>query len=325
MSVFKTAYDTTLGSLEHTEQITRAIKEAFVRDFVYNTNLEVITSLAVRPVFINGSQSSEGNIPLFAHPILVEQKGMQFLVTDVRSFVRHDTKDGNYEPAVKNLTEFNFAKSRAILNLGWLTGSIDSMRSNMKFAGAVFAAWISETIAKRYALDPADQMKITVVSLYYYFSLFEEEAKMGDDFETVLTMYASKMFKMPAKTVGEIISQVEKVGNLDEFCETIKTVTQNIRLQDFSTGVLMTITASSWFGTNSKQILSISLEHPPTWIAIVAASLNERTFKNSLIARISERYSRGGAAAEFISSVADLIEYHIEKKQRSVSDIIGGY
>jgi hypothetical protein len=70
----------------------------------------------------------------------------------------------------------------------------------------------------------------------------------------------------------------------------------------------LTVTRNSWYGTNAKEIISVALEHPPTWAAIVFTALNERTFKNSMIYKIAERFGKRGASDEFIDSYISLVK-----------------
>ena len=75
----------------------------------------------------------------------------------------------------------------------------------------------------------------------------------------------------------------------------------------------------SWFGSNAKEILAVALEHPPTWYAIVFSSLEERTYKNSMIARVAERFGKGGAWVDFKNAYSELIKRHVQQEQRSSS------
>ena len=303
MSIYQSSYDTTIGVGMVTKQIEHAIKESFIKDVLYNRHLDLITSLEYKPVFITGEMSSESNIPFFIHPLKVENvKGVNFLCCDIRPFVRSNGGNSWNEVDVRNATEFQFAKNRMILNLAWLTGEVNQMRLNLSFAGTVFAAWLSESISKRFALDPKDQMILSIISHFYYQSLFYTEDQFEEDMLQKFAVHTIKATRAPSQLVFEVFDKILRMRNLADYCENVRTILENIRLKDLNEGLLITMVGNTWFGLNFKEILAVAMEHPPTWIAIVAASLYERTYKNSQIARISERYAKGGAGIEFLKS-----------------------
>jgi hypothetical protein len=76
--------------------------------------------------------------------------------------------------------------------------------------------------------------------------------------------------------------------------------------------MLITLTGQSWFGLNAKEILAIALEHPPTWTTIVHHALQERTYRNSVIAKLAERYIKGSNRTDFINAMALFQDNYLE-------------
>lgn len=308
MSIYQSSYNTTIGVGMVTKQIEHALKESFIKDVLYNRHLDLITSKNYKPVFVTGEMSSESNIPFFIHPLIVENvKGMNFLCCDIRPFVRSNGNASWNEVDVRNATEFQFAKNRMIMNLAWLSGEINQMRLNLSFAGTIFASWLSETISKRFALDPKDQMILSIISHFYYQSLFYAEDQFEEEMLQKFAVHTIKATRAPSSLVFEVFDKILRMRNLSDYCENVKQILENIRLTDLNEGLIITMVGNTWFGLNFKEILAVALEHPPTWIAIVRSALFERTYKNSQIARIAERFAKNGAGTEFMSGFDNLV------------------
>lgn len=308
MSIFKDSYQTTVGSISVTKQIEHAIKEAIIKDNINIVNLDVNNKQEYKPIFITGAYSSENDIPLFTHPIMINFKNVNYVCTDVRLYVTKNAPIDEINNNVKNRTEFNFAKSRGILNLVWLNNGVNSIKNSLGFAGTVFSAWLSETISKTYALDFKDQTVLAIITSLYYQSLFIDGSELDDDTKQRLAVHTIKATKAPAQMVFEVFDKIKSFSSIEDYCSTVKEVLENVRMKDFNLAMLLTIVRNSWYGTNSKEIISVALEHPPTWCAIVYTALNERTFKNSMIYRIAERFGKRGASDEFVDSYVTLVK-----------------
>lgn len=308
MSIFKDSYQTTVGSVLITKQIEIAIKEAIIKDNINTVNLNVNDKDDCKPIFITGSYSSESNIPLFTHPIMINFNHINYLCTDIRLFINKNTPIDQITDNIKNRTEFNFTKSRSILNLIWLNNGVNNIKNSLSFAGTVFSAWLSETISKTYALDFKDQTILAILTSLYYQTLFLENNELTDETKQRLAVHTIKATKAPAQMIFEVFNKVKHLSSIEDYCFYVKEVLENTRMKDFNLAMLLTIIRNSWYGTNSKEIISVAIEHPPTWCAIVFTALNERTFKNSMIYRIAERNGKRGASDEFIDSYISLVK-----------------
>lgn len=309
MSIFKDSYQTTVGSAFVTKQIEFAIKESIIKDGLDKVNLNVNITGDYKPIFITGSLSNEVDIPMFTHPItIINFQQKNYLCTDLRLFVKKNTPIDAIESGVKNNTEFNFSKSRSILNLIWLNDGVNRVKNNLPFAGTVFSAWISETIAKTYALDFKDQTTLAIITSYYYQTLFTDESVFDENTIQKMAAHTIKATKAPANYVFSVFDRIKPMSNINDYCECVANLVENVRLEGFNLAMLLTIVKNSWYGTNAKEIISVALEHPPTWCAIVYTALNERTFKSSMIYRIAERFGKNGAANEFNAGYISMVK-----------------
>jgi len=297
--VYLSAYDTTVGSGMNLSGVVHAIKESLVS--VYPTPLDISKQADIHPYFITGKDSS-ANIPNFIHPLHLESVDRtKFICMDIRSFVRvNPSIEEGF--VVKNQTEFDLAKTRLVMNLLWLAQSKNYLRDLSFVPSAVFSSLISESLSKRFALDSKDQLTLAVLANVYYQFLFKEK---GDEFteeeKQKFTTVAIKATRAPANFVFQIIDKIQPINNIEEFCSVCREVLQNVRIENLNAGLLITILSNTWY-SSGKELVAVSLEHPPTWVSIVYAALNDKGYRNTVIAKIAERYTGNKGGSDFIKS-----------------------
>jgi hypothetical protein len=313
MSIFIDSYQTTVGSAYVTKQIETAIKESIIKDDLNLVNLKVRNDGKFIPIFITGSSPSEDHIPLFTHPITIFNfQNKNYLCTDLRLYVRKGTTSADVESGIKNKTEYNFIKSRAILNLIWLNDGPGYIKNNLSFASTVYSAWLSEIISRTYALDFKDQTTLAIISSFFYQTLFTNDKTFTEDTLQKMAIHTINATKAPANLIYNIFDRIESMANINDFCSTVVSILENTRLDNFNLAMLLTLIRNSWYGTNAKEIISVAIEHPPTWNALVYTSLTERTYSNSNIYKIAERFGKKGASTEYIKNYTGLIKNEIE-------------
>jgi hypothetical protein len=310
MSIYTDSYQTVIGSAFVTKNIVTAIKKLLIAGVT--ESLDVETTGKFKPIFITGSHSDEDEIPVFTHPItIINFKDDNYLCTDLRPFLRKP-ESGKYdvESRIRNRTEYNFAKSRAILNLIWLNRDVSTLKINLSFAGIVFSSWLSDIVSKTYALDFKDQTLLAIITSFYYQSMFSNETEFDEDAKRRMAVHTINATKAPAELVFQVFDKIETMETIEDYCATVVRILENVRLEHFNHAALLTISRNSWFGTNARDFIAICLEHPPTWMAIVYTAISERTFKNSMIYRIAEKAGKRGGAEEFIRNYVALVREH---------------
>ena len=315
MSIYTDSYQTVIGSAFVTKQIETTIKKLIIAG--ETTSLNVETTGKFKPIFITGGYQDENEIPLFTHPItILNFKDSNYLCADLRPFLKKQ-EPGAYEveARIRNRTEYNFAKSRAILNLIWLNRDVNTIKLNLSFAGIVFSSWLSEVISKVYALDFKDQTLLAIITSFYYQTLFTDETVFDEDAKRRMAVHTINATKAPAQLVFEVFDKIERMDTIEDYCSSVSSILGNVRLENFNHGALVTFCASSWFGfggDTAKHFIAIALEHPPTWLAMVYTAIVERTYKNSMIYRVAEKVGKRGGADEFIKNFTALIKEHTE-------------
>lgn len=317
MSIFKTAYDTTVGTSFVTNKTELAIKESIIKDYIQSVHGDIKTDLEVKPIFISNACPSEANIPYFSHPLFVEDLHKEkYLCVDIRPFVKQTQNDMLNMFNIKNQSEYDLAYSKLILNLIWLTQRPETLRDLSIVPNAIFSSWISEGLSSRFALDPKDQMMLAIIASFYYQSLFTEFNTFLEEDRQKIATTIIRATRAPAKLVFEVTDKIQKLSNITEFCDTCRGILENTRLENLNPGLLITILGNSWFGMSAKEVLAVSLEHPPTWISLIYSSFTERTFKKSLIARISERYVGNKGGNDFTKAFDSLVNTLIIKEEK---------
>ena len=318
-----TAYNTLIGEHIDTNKISNAIKKALILGLNKST-LDVISSLEIIPVFILTNNSITSEIPQFSHPILVSDRyienGTKYLVTDLRQFIRQDDQflDISSMEAlsklVRNRAEFDLARAREMLNMIWLNDGVNVIANTLMFADVIYQSWIADSISKKYALDMREAMTVSVISHIFYQSLFTDEELTQEYIKEHLVPHTIKITKAPVEFVEEIVSRITTLKTIEDLCDNIVSIVGGIKLKSLNGGVLITIIKNSWFGVNHEEMLAIALEHPPTWISIVFMALTERTFKNSPICRISEKFAKQEQADIFVKAFTHMLQSHLVQK-----------
>ena len=322
MTVFNSAYDTTAGSGFQTSRVIHAIKEAVIRDQIDSMNTGIVTNFQedeYHGVLIANQYPSLALIPFFTHPIIVDIKDQKrgpnqvrtkVIFTDIRAFA--SVREFDQKFILKNKMEYDLAKLRTVLNLIWVKDSPLKLRDLSPVPVSVYASWISEGISRRYALDPKDQMLLSIISGIFYFTLFERQ-ELTEENKMRINSAVARATRVSAKEVLDIMDQITELNNIKDFVKNVKSILQNTRLDDFNEGMLISILGNSWFGTNAKEMLAVALEHPPTWISIVYSSFVERSYKNSAIAKISDRYALAKGQNDFTRSIVSIIQDYLDE------------
>jgi hypothetical protein len=310
--IYKTAYDTTIGKSLQMAKTIRAIQESAIKDGAYDKDFGLIkTKTEITPWFIASSTDSEAQIPFFNHPLLVEliDRKEKTLCIDIRPFATYNINSVNEEDQlrIKNKIELKLAEIRMKLNLTWLNNRPYVLRDISTVPMAIFSSWVSESVSRRFGLLPKDQMIIAIICCYYYYSLFNEHIDLTEEEKMRLVAATMKATKANSSMVMEVFEKITTISNVKELALVIKELTENTRLETFDQGMLVNLLINSWFGTNAREMIAVSLEHPPTWIALVYSSFVEKSYKNTVISKISQRYLGSKGENDFVRTLVTFI------------------
>lgn len=292
-------YETLSAKHYKTKEIKDSIKKAQLSDeldFALKVNGEIINNLMmVTP--------KNEDVESFPHPIKVDLRDKDQFVIDARPFIKMESDGSN---KITNVDDYKFLIIR-----GSLSREMDlepaSLLSVGDFPKTIFTRWISSAITNRLGLNPEEQIKVTTVTLFYFYSLFRDEEFEEQDKINILKKL-SKVSYIPLDKSMEMIDQLYYMGGLNEFVDALKTITGSVRLSNLNVGMLLTMLGNSWFGFNAKEIIAVSLEHPPTFNAILIMALESRSYKKSVLGRLVHDNDKRGSGKEFQKSIYTLID-----------------
>lgn len=320
MTIFVDPYSTTMGAIHDMKRISMKLEESVVRDpeTFPQTSLGVVTENGVIPSFITGCRDSEWEIQSFTHPISIKNfKGHSYLFTDVRPFIKKDAQLDRIGEYIRRQEEFDFTRFRAIASLAWVAGDVTRFRFGMRFATDVFANWIGQTVAKTLGLDAVEQTKLYIIAGAFYESLHVPhivDYSEDDESRISVAQYLGTAFKQSPSSVSELLKTFSPMGTIDDMCTQITKTIQSVRVENFNTAVLMNLIANTWFATNSKAILAVSVEHPPTFASIVYFCAMYNNFKKSLLGQTIISAGRGGKTERFCASYGSLISDYTSER-----------
>jgi hypothetical protein len=201
----------------------------------------------------------------------------------------------------------------------------NELRNGLKFAADVFSSWLSETISKNYALDPGDQLTLRILIHFYYHNLFHVGEIIDEQTRQNWAIHTIKATHSDSKTVFSVFDQLEKMENIDSLCNAAKRVVKSVALGSLNVAVLLTLIRSAWFGNQAKENLSVALEHPPTWCAIVFSCVTEKTYKNSTIYKYVEKLGKKKADEEFMNTYTRIILEYTDKVENDPFSRLGAF
>lgn len=310
MSIFKTAYDTTACSGMRAEKLNK-IKNAILEAHVLG---DLSFGELPETFLIKGNRNSIATIEAFVHPMAVHFRGnnSDSLVSDVRDYLRFDPTTSDYKIVAPS--DYTLATTRLGLNHIWLepTG-VAQLRDMPSLAIQVYTAWISQAVARRMNLDQAEQLKLAMYTAYFYCTLFIEKSEEGQNFSSEEAMRITSMIiaatRCKPQDAANFIQEMEEytINTIIDFCANAHQVIGTIRLREFNHGLLMAILGGSWFGTYAKELLAVSLEHPPTWLAILMMACGDRKYKKAPLTIITEVWAKRGMDADYVRLVKSLV------------------
>ena len=166
------------------------------------------------------------------------------------------------------------------------------------FQVQIFATWVSELFARRFALDAEQQVRISILAAFYYLCLFT------DDKEADLRRFIpiiSKVCTTGTSFVIDTLRDVDHIQDLEALLDTIKTSLDTERLDGVGIDVMITMLSGSWFGPNNAILVGIALEYPPMWNTLLYLSLTDQSVRANGIAKIALRKQRDSMAREYVS------------------------
>lgn len=272
-------YDTTPTKNYRLDPIRQEIKRSLI-------NGELRTAVTtkgddLKDIFLITADNAD--VPQFAHPLPLEFDGKSVWVIDVRGMTRV-ARDGTLTTV--SAVDYELAITRVVLSQMWYEGGASDLLALGKFPAIVFTRWLSENISRRAAIDPVTQMRLGVICALYYYQQFYTIEDWDDAVKVKVLANISQYTRIPMQTAMEIGTDIGYMSGIEGLVTALKEHSDSVRFDTFNVGLLYSMFMGSWFGSNARETIAVSLEHPPTFMALIFMALKERSFRKTALAQI---------------------------------------
>ena len=314
--MFNTAYETLPCRMYRMDEIYKAVAMATVNgngsvratvssQFTQtqdHKDLSVTTSLLV---------DGTPNIPLFAHPIVITNHANAKTVHhDVVIDARDVTKIG-YDGDMKivSLSEYNLQRARVILQSKWTmnigAGALSAPVHN--FPMRVFSRWIADALARRFNLDLDASVRVQALAGFMYMSM-HNTTKEFPEYELVdIAMKVSRAVNIPTNIAAEVLNHPAYFSSVEEFCDELSQRVGSSRLDGLNPVVIYGIIKGSWFGKNASELVSVAIEHPPTFDALIYAAASTSSLQRTILGTLVKGELRDREAMSFVEKINHLM------------------
>ena len=298
--MFLTAYDTSLLRQYRPEDITDKIEQSILRKGAQNVVKQIESSNCYHFIL------DDGFVPTFNHPIKfrldpIGKKDDYSMATDVRPYSRVDRMG---ERVFLN-GRVDFENLRVSLNEAWLNGTPAMFRTAINYPAMVFTRWITGVISRHLNLMPVSQVKLSILTSYYFQCLFETDA------EDTLTegqkrTFANTIVQTAYVTSSEAQLAIENLPvchNLTDFVNLLKTYGESDRYSILTPAIIYALTNRAWFGTHAGELVASALEFPPDFYTLVYAACGLKGYNRTSIGEIVKSGKSSANEAHFIKTV----------------------
>lgn len=296
--MFQMSRDTTINKGNQEDQVISGLKEHIVR--VNNggeSQLITLQSGVSDDWFVYGlGDGSLVNVKPFINPVKFDYGDDTYLIIDMRTSTRWDRN--NAKPVISNRALFRRDMVRVLMESLWVGDGPQEILNLGHFQIQIFATWVSELFARRFALDAEQQVRISVFAAFYYLCQFTDDEQA--DLRRFVPII-SKVTTTGSTFVIDTLRDVDYIRDLVSFLDTIKTSLDTDRLEGVGVDVMITMLAGSWFGPNNAILVGIALEYPPMWNTLLYLSLTDQSVRSNGIAKIALRKQRDASAREYVS------------------------
>ena len=311
MRLFRTPYDTTYGASYNVNKIALKLEEYVIKFGHALYDYEFINTDKVKSVFITG-RDHENDLPVFNHPIVVvSTDGKTYVFSDVRSHVKLEDLSDKLMDAARNSVNLHYEVMRNILICTYLEKGIDEYKPVFNTSARIFTAWISGALSRVLNLDLSEKSRLNLIIAAHYYNIFSQKPVESDNDRDLATHVCSKVTGVAPTLVRQVtdLYDFESV-TMDSLVRNIRKIMNNPKTDNLTANALVSFISSTWFGPNSTEAIPISLEYVPQWLSVLAISLQERTFKRTMIFESAKAVTKSSELKDFVS----LMDKYVKEK-----------
>lgn len=320
--MYKSAYETTACQGWRTQDTINDLAADYAGGNIHYFHLVHEIRCDNKVAMIYGLYHPDSRVKPFTHPIRsYDSKSNRTmgeevirLFVDLRSCTRpirgtvaSSVANGEQPYAISDNGEYTFQTTRAKLEAYWTMHGEHSLSAFSEYPGKIFSTWISETLTRNLGLSLESQIAIRVIAADHFINMFESKDNVFKDDSSTDTRRIRRIAEMtdiPSEQIIRFISSYESPSrNVMELVKNMTESTGGDRLSDLTGPALVGIISHSWRGNLGTETVAVSLEHPPTFMAIVYTSLTELAVKNTNLAKIALMKARDASADAFLKGM----------------------
>lgn len=282
MAIFYSPYETTIGSKFNTDRSQTAIRQSLGLNYPWMKINETNKTIFIYPNPV---------VPTFSHPLTIETvKGLTYTICDLSSFIR-ERQEGEY--AVANKPLFSLQTIRTVLTSDLINNGTRSIKSLSPNVVKTYVDLITSSLSMAFSLNNEEVLALRALSGWMYYSMLHNDPYAGElEFDALIAKLAREI-NIPSSFLYRYLDQ-EFYKNVSDFLEKIRQKISNPAVQKINEGLFYTVIAKNlnanvWIGLEKQEILAMSVEHIPTFIATLVICLSEQVFKNAGLTKMALR------------------------------------
>mgnify|MGYP000011975046 FL=1 len=299
MAIFYSPYETTIGSKFNTDRSQIAIRQSLGLKYPWMKINEANKTVFIYPNPV---------VPTFSHPLTIETvKGLTYTFCDLSSFIR-ERQEGEYVVANKPL--FSLQTIRTVLTADLINNGTRSIKSLSPNVVKTYVDLITSSLSMAFSLNNEEVLALRSLSGWMYYSMLHNDPYAGElEFDALIAKLAREI-NIPSSFLYRYIDQ-EFYKNVGDFLEKLRQKITNPAVQKINEGLFYTVIAKNlnanvWIGLEKQEILAMSVEHIPTFVATLVICLSEQVFKNAGLTKMALRnFARD--KANFILAVNSIV------------------
>lgn len=298
------AYQTTACLSYDSAMIAHKIKEDIQQSGTHTLKLDRSLLITNESSFVtHGIDPKDTQTPAFTHPIFLEYLDIPVWALDIRPYTRINTQK---EVNLVNPVEYNFQVHRLILN-DLFKNTPQRLMGLGDFHVLIFIRWLTQTLVKRFGLDPATQVNVSTITMMYWYSLLRD-TDLEDQDHRLLAQKLSRITAIPTHMSLSILEQINRIPDLSAYCSALQQFSGSARLDNINPAFIYAALGGSWFGLNVKELVAVAVEHPPTFCAMIGAAIETRTYQKTGIGMLVRQNDKRGMGANYLKYYQSLIE-----------------
>lgn len=246
------------------------------------------------------------NPSAFAHPldfVLYQGRGdleRKVSIVDVRPFTKSNPIHGSQ---ITKTIDYAMAVRRGILHGIWNSSDRYLITNSLNPLIQVFAAWVSESLCKRLDIDSLTQLKIANIAAWWFWCQFNEKEDLNENTRPKIYRSISEATRSSYETIEEDLDDIVYFDDIDSFCAEIKTRSTHPALKHIDPASLIQLTAGDWIGVWAREIMSVAIEYPPYFAAVVYTAFHDRGTRAARFTKFVQRFQTRSEIKGFISSI----------------------